>query len=389
MGQLRTHQRAHKILRRTPRIAIDAAPVQIHPVIRVVVLRGGSAVGTTLHGIAAALCRIVGQFCNKFRHTVAAVQQHVDHLLGRDKLTQAAVIPCPVDGLAVGGDAAFGVDAALTAALNAVQLLLRPQRPEQVDEVFGQRAQLLRGGKVINGVDVLHGVDAVDLALHLHEHGARRAGTHPRGKESGPRVEMVFDGAALQQLRSHAPAVKDQTQLPDGGVLLHVMVFAFVNAPGGIHGGIGVFQTGVVLHIAQRHFQKNTLRLGADQTRLLKAAAAVAQHGAAQLGDIPVKGIPVVAHIGVIDVILTVFDHRGVGGVVKLRFAVVEHAQHKGAQMVGILPCDAGMTRKVGGIHRHTHQRLASVMFPALYDTGVLFGDTHTAFLLWDGSLIG
>ena len=91
---------------------------------------------------------------NVFRHTVAAIQQHMDHLTRGMEFTDAAVIPRPLRRFAVGGRTALGVDAALTAALNAADLLLRPQRPEQVDKVFCQGAQLFGGGKIIDGVDI-------------------------------------------------------------------------------------------------------------------------------------------------------------------------------------------------------------------------------------------
>jgi len=72
---------------------------------------------------------------------------------------------------------------ALSAAVDAAELLLRPQRPEQGDEVTGKAPQILVGRKIVKGIDVLHGVHAVAFAVDFYEHGVCGALPHPLCKK--------------------------------------------------------------------------------------------------------------------------------------------------------------------------------------------------------------
>ena len=209
-------------------------------------------------------------------------------------------------------------------------MFLGPQRPIEVEEVLREAARLGTLGEIVKGVDVLDGVDAVAAALHLYEHGPLRSLAHPGMEEILPRVVVRAQRAAVGKSPRAACRVGFQQhvhQLPEGGVALHVVVLAFVDAPRLRAVALGVRELGDVVAIAERHLAERGFGHGRKPAGRDVSLCAVVQHGAAELADVPVERVAVVAHVRVLDVEAAVLRDLRVRARVLVALAVVEHTK--------------------------------------------------------------
>ena len=160
-------------------------------------------------------------------------------------------------------------------------------------------------------------------------------------------------------------------QLPKRRGPLHVVVLAFVDAPGlrAVAGGVGELRD--VVAVAERHLAEYGFGLRRKTPRRNVALRAVVQHGAAQLADVPVEGIAVVAHVRVFNVEAAVLHDLRVGARVEIALGVVEHAQGEMDDGERIRTREARMAVEDGRRDRHLAERLPSSRLPRRREAGV------------------
>ena len=191
---------------------------------------------------------------------------------------------------------------------------------------------------------------------------------------------MFLNGRAVaHHLAAAAVPDQNQLQLPERGVALDVVVLALIDVPGLHAAGGRVRQARHIVAVAERHLQKDVLSLLRDEPRLLGTERAVAEHRAAELADVPVEGIAVVAHVLVLDIEAAVLDQRPVGVGVEILLAVVEHAQDKDGDLIGKITRKARVAGEDRRLYVHVDERRAAPGLPALADARVLLRIVHKA----------
>ena len=201
---------------------------------------------------------------------------------------------------------------------------------EEIKEVLREPTRGGPIGKIVERIDVLDRVDAVAAALHLDEHRPLRALAHPGAEEILPRLVVRAQGSTIRERARAVCGIDLQQhvhQLPERRGPLHVVVLALVDAPGlrAVAGSVGELRD--VVAVAKRHLAEYRFGLRRKAPRRDIALRAVVQHGAAELADVPVEGIAVVAHVRVFNVEATVLHDLRVGTRIEIALGVVEHAQ--------------------------------------------------------------
>ena len=88
------------------------------------------------------------------------------------------------------------------------------------------------------------------------------------------------------------------------------------------------------------------------------------QHDAAEVADVPVEGIAVVAHVLVLDVEAAVLQQLCVGETVEVRLGIVEHPRREEDDLAGIAARDARMAVENRRGDGHVAVRLSSARVP-------------------------
>ena len=123
--------------------------------------------------------------------------------------------------------------------------------------------------------------------------------------------------------------------------------------------------------VAKRHFEKRGFGVGRKAPRRDVALRAVVQHGAAQLADVPVERIAVVAHVRVFNVEAAVLHDLRVGARIEIALGVVEHAQGEVGDRKRVGTREARVSIEDGRRDRHLAQRLAPTRGPRRLEAGV------------------